>query len=50
MAVNPKLLPTSKTKEVNVPKTLARVPEGHYVQWVNACIAGYGKKEFSSPF
>ncbi len=47
---NPTLLPTSKTKEVNVPKTIARVPEGHYVQWVNACIAGYGKKELSSSF
>jgi len=35
---------------VNVPKTLARVPEGHYAQWVNACIAGYGKNELSSPF
>jgi hypothetical protein len=37
-------------KEVNVAKTLPRVPEGHYVQWVNACIAGYGKAELSSPF
>jgi hypothetical protein len=35
---------------LNVPQTLARVPEGHYVQWVNACIAGYGKNELSSPF
>lgn len=47
---NPTLLPTSKTKEINVPQTLARVPEGHYVQWVNACIAGYGKAETSSTF
>ena len=47
---NPQLLPTSRTKEVNVPKTLVRVPEGHYAQWVNACIAGYGKNELSSPF
>ena len=47
---NPTLLPTSKTKELNIPETLARVPEGHYVQWVNACIAGYGRKEVSSPF
>jgi predicted dehydrogenase len=46
----PKLLPTSKTSEANIPKTIARVPEGHYVQWINACIAGYGKKEVSSPF
>ena len=36
--------------EVNVAKTLARVPEGHYLQWVNACIAGYGKNELSSSF
>ncbi|MFI5194472.1 MAG: Gfo/Idh/MocA family protein [Chitinophagales bacterium] len=47
---NPTLLPTSKTKEMNVPQTLARVPEGHYLQWVNACIAGYGRKELSSSF
>jgi predicted dehydrogenase len=47
---SPKLLPTSRMNEVNVPKTLARVPEGHYVQWVNACIAGYGKNELSSSF
>ncbi|WP_343700436.1 Gfo/Idh/MocA family oxidoreductase [Chitinophaga sp.] len=46
----PQLLPTARTKEANVPKTIARVPEGHYVQWVNACIAGYGKKELSAPF
>ncbi len=48
--INPTLLPTSKTKEVHVPETLARVPEGHYLQWVNACIAGYGQKELSSSF
>jgi hypothetical protein len=47
---SPTLLPTSKTKESTVPKTLARVPEGHYIQWVEACIAGPGKKELSSPF
>ena len=47
---NPRLLPASRNAEVNVPKTLARVPEGHYVQWVNACIAGYGQSELSSPF
>jgi len=29
---------------------IKRVPEGHYVQWVNACMAGYGKGETSSPF
>jgi hypothetical protein len=26
------------------------VPEGHYIQWVNACIAGYGNAETSSNF
>jgi predicted dehydrogenase len=47
---NPTLLPTSRTKEVSVPKTLPRVPEGHYVQWVNACLAGFGTNQVSSPF
>lgn len=47
---NPRLLPLKKNEGLNVPKTLARVPEGHYVQWVNACIAGYGKAKTSSPF
>ncbi len=47
---DPQLLPTSRTKEVNIPQTIARVPEGHYVQWINACLAGYGRKEVSSPF
>jgi predicted dehydrogenase len=47
---SPTLLPTSRMQEVSVPKTLPRVPEGHYAQWVNACIAGYGRNELSSPF
>ncbi|MFY7839781.1 MAG: Gfo/Idh/MocA family protein [Lacibacter sp.] len=48
---NPRLLPTSRMKEAKLPKqTLKRVPEGHYVQWVNACIAGHGNAETSSPF
>ena len=48
---NPRLLPTLKMKESNLPKqTIARVPEGHYVQWVNAAIEGYGKGKTSSPF
>ena len=47
---NPQLLPTSKTASVKVPQTLPRVPEGHYHQWINACLAGYGKKELSSSF
>lgn len=54
--INPQLLPTSKTKDINVPETLYRVPggdTGHYKNWVEACIAGHGSKEFknlSSPF
>ncbi|HEV3222575.1 MAG TPA: Gfo/Idh/MocA family oxidoreductase [Puia sp.] len=47
---NPQLLPTSNTKDVKIPQTIARVPEGHYLQWVNACLAGYGRNEVSSPF
>jgi len=47
---HPTLLPTSRMQGLNVPETIARVPEGHYVQWVNACIAGYGKNTLSSPF
>jgi predicted dehydrogenase len=48
---NPRLLPTKLMKEKTMPApTLKRVPEGHYIQWVNACIAGYGKGETSSPF
>jgi len=49
---NPQLLPTSRTNEVNVPKTLARVPGGaggHYAQWVEAAIAGK-PDDVSSPF
>lgn len=48
---NPRLLPTKLMKEKTMPKEkLKRVPEGHYLQWVNACIAGYGNAETSSPF
>ncbi len=51
---DPTLLPTSRTKEVgDVKQTVERVPggqEGHYAQWVNACIAGYGKGKTSSHF
>jgi predicted dehydrogenase len=47
----PILLPSSRMKEVTLPaKTMARVPEGHYVQWVNACMKGFGKGVVSSPF
>ena len=46
----PRLLPNSINDYINVPETIERVPEGHYLQWVNACIAGYGKNECSSDF
>lgn len=47
------LLPLSRNKEVKVPQKYTRVPgeaNGHYAQWVEGCIAGYGKKEMSAPF
>lgn len=48
---NPRLLPTKLMQEMTMPKpTIPRVPEGHYLQWVNACIAGYGKATTSSNF
>ncbi|GAB3268852.1 Gfo/Idh/MocA family oxidoreductase [Larkinella harenae] len=48
---NPRLLPLKANESLNVPQTIARVPnEDHYLQWVDACIAGYGKGKTSSPF
>jgi len=50
---NPLLLPTSRTTEVKVPQTIARVPgqsNGHYGQWIEGCLAGYGKTQLSSSF
>ena len=48
---DPHLLPASRKEEMEaIPKTEKRVPEGHYVQWVNACRAGYDDAELSSPF
>ena len=52
-AENPRLLPTSLTEQHQLPVKYARVPgsaEGHYAQWVEACIAGYGNMPVSSPF
>ncbi len=50
----PLLLPSTRMKEVTLPApTLPRVPgaeEGHYIQWVDACLAGYGNMQVSSPF
>jgi hypothetical protein len=50
---NPRLLPLSRNQEVKTKQKLPRVPggaDGHYAQWVEASIAGYGKMEVSSPF
>ncbi|WPU92316.1 Gfo/Idh/MocA family oxidoreductase [Mucilaginibacter sabulilitoris] len=47
------LLPKSLTQSANAPQKWARVPggaNGHYAQWVEGCIAGYGKTELSSSF
>ncbi|PPL02965.1 Gfo/Idh/MocA family protein [Parapedobacter indicus] len=50
---NARLLPLSRMEGLNVPVKYERVPggeNGHYAQWVEACLAGYGKKEVSAPF
>jgi hypothetical protein len=47
---NPRLIPTAQMKDLVVPQKEKRVPEGHYIQWVNACMKGYGNAELSSPF
>jgi predicted dehydrogenase len=53
-AVPPTLLPSRRMKEETLPKpTIERIPgaeAGHYTQWVDACLAGYGKMQLSSPF
>jgi predicted dehydrogenase len=51
--MNPQLIPLSRTKEVHVPQKYPRVPggaDGHYGQWVEACLAGYGNMPVDSPF
>jgi predicted dehydrogenase len=48
---NPKLYPEALMDEAKkIPQTIARVPEGHYIQWVDAAKAGFGNKELSSSF
>lgn len=50
---NPRLLPLSRTNEVHVKPKIERVKggvDGHYWQWAEAAIAGYGKIQLSSPF
>jgi len=48
---NARLLPTSRKENVALKyERVAGGAGGHYAQWVEACIAGYGKKEVSAPF
>jgi hypothetical protein len=50
---HPRLLPLTLNKEVNIPKKYPRVAgdmDGHWWQWVDAAIAGYGNMEVDSPF
>ena len=48
---NPRIFPESLREEAKkIPQSVARVPEGHYQQWVNGCIAGFGKTKLSSSF
>lgn len=50
---NPVLLPLPLNESVHVPKKYPRVTgdmDGHYWQWIDACIAGYGNAEVDSPF
>jgi hypothetical protein len=50
---NPRLLPLTRNNEVKVKQKIARVPngaEGHYAQWVEACIKGRAGSDVSSPF
>jgi hypothetical protein len=50
---NPIILPLSRNELVQVPEKYPRVEggmDGHYWQWIDACIAGYGNAEVDSPF
>ena len=50
---NPILLPLSRNKEISVPEKYPRIEgdmDGHWWQWIDACIAGYGNAEVDSPF
>jgi len=50
---NPVLLPLSQNEQVQIPEKYPRVlggMDGHYWQWIDACIAGYGNAEVDSPF
>lgn len=52
-AANPRLIPVSRTAEVNSPQRYERVKDGaagHYAQWVEGAIAGYDNAKLSAPF
>lgn len=50
----PVLLPTSRMKDVTLPEpSIPRIPgaqAGHYTEWVDACLRGFGKMQLSSSF
>jgi len=47
----PLLLPRSLNAEIaNIPETEKRVPEGHYVAWVEACMKDVEESDLSSKF
>lgn len=50
---NPRLLPIKRYEDFHLAAKYPRVPggmDGHWWQWVDASIAGYGKMEVDSPF
>ncbi|KQM74981.1 oxidoreductase [Pedobacter sp. Leaf216] len=50
---NPRLLPLSRNESDKTKITIPRIinqEEGHYTQFAEAAIAGYGKMQLSSPF
>ncbi len=48
---NPRLLPKSLNEQAKMVKEqIPRVPEGHHIQWVNACMKGYKNANTSSNF
>lgn len=52
-ADKPRLLPVARNRDIKVKEKYERVPgqaNGHYAQWVEGAIAGYGNKKLSSPF
>jgi predicted dehydrogenase len=50
-STQPLLLPRSLNAEIeHVPRTEKRVPEGHYVAWVEACMKGVEASDLSSRF